>query len=514
MKFSLRSYQQRALDRIRELGRTGKRRVALVSPTASGKTIMAGAIMEGAMRKGSRVLFLAHRKELIDQPSRLLDQMSIDHGVIKANHWRRRPDAPVQVASMQTLLRRELPPADLVVIDEAHRVAGAGYTQILQQYPKAFVLLLTATPWRLDGRGLADYADEIVEVAQVQELIDEGYLCPLRIYAPDQPDLSGIKSRCGDYDQRALGQKMQETQLVGRIVDEWKRLGEGRRTLLFASSIEHSLDVVQRFKDAGISADHLDGTMDDSRREHVLARLDRGETTVLSNVDCVVEGFDLPSIGCVVGARPSKSLTRVLQAIGRCMRIEEGKPYAIVLDHAGWIREHGLPTQHREWTLEGRKKGEKRAEAIVPLVTCETCGTIRPHTQPFCATCRGVQTCVFKGIPIEVDGKLVEVTSIYRCGKCESDNVKLESRELQVIVDCRDCKHRSYEPDKIAAKQASEARRRAEYDRLEAVRTRKGFKEGWTSIQYRNLFGTWPPKAWRPQHQPTTNNDDEEIPWT
>ena len=524
MRFPPRPYQTHAIEEIRAAWRAGKRKIVLVAPTGSGKTVVAAEIIEGATGKGNRIVFLAHRKELIDQCSKTLDEIGVDHGVIKSGHWRHRPDLPVQVASVQTLvskrkckacketpddpcsvcddkrwIRRPMPDAQIVVVDETHRCLAPSYQEILDEYQEALVLGLTATPWRLDGRGLGVLYQTLVATVQVAELVDQGYLLPIRAYAPDLPDLSDVKTRRGDYDSDSVSRIMGSDKLVGNIVDHWHRLGEGMRTVIFAASVENSQSLTQRFVDAGVAAEHLDGTTKDPERDAILARLASGETTIVCNVDVLVEGYDLPSLGCIVLARPTLSLTRYLQQVGRGMRPHEDQGYMVLIDHAGCVHEHGLPTDPRRWSLEDRrkKKGDSTEIDGSPCVACEACGALRPLGVELCPSCAGVQVAVFRGLVIETDGELVEVRSTYQCKSCESTNVRLEPwGDLEVKIRCRDCHETTYDVDRQAAKQASDDRRRQEYERLRGVQRAKGMKSGWVGHRYKELFGTWPPRAW------------------
>lgn len=506
----------------------GDRRFLLGDFTVTHNTAMASTIIDGAVKKGNKVLFLAHRKELIEQCSQTLDEMGVDHGVIKASHWRRRLGCPVQVASVQTLVskrrcvacketpdaecttckgerwvRSPLPEAQIVIIDEAHRCLARTYREILTEYPNALRLGLTATPWRLDRKGLHRLYEDMVETIQVQQLVEEGYLLPVRAYAPDLPDLSDVKTKAGDYDASELSAIMGADKLVGNIVEHWKKLGENRRTVVFAASVENSLHLVDRFKEAGVVAEHLDGSTPELQRDAILGRLASGETRVCCNVDVLVEGYDLPSLGCVVLARPTKSLTRFLQQVGRGMRPYEDQQYMILIDHAGCVHEHGLPTEPRRWTLDDRPKKKKRGDGFIPeggpCVQCESCGALRPANTAACPACAGVQTVMFRGILHEREEDLVELAaSRYPCDHCDSHNVRLSPwNDLELRVDCRDCGKKSFAVDKIAAKQASTDRRRVEFDRLRKIQQARDYKPGWVSHQYRHLFGSWPPPEWR-----------------
>ncbi len=254
---------------------------------------------------------------------------------------------------------------DGVIVHNCHHVTkNSGYDVILQQYPKAKVLGVTATPCRLDGKGL-DYAFEhLVLGPTVQSLIDQGHLSPFRAFKGMCPDLSDQKVRHGDYQVHELADTMSDTLLLGDLVRAYKELADGLQTIVFAVNIEHSMSIVRRYRESGIEAEHIDGSTPDLQRAAILRRFKDGQTKVLSNVGIVTEGFDVPACSCVQLARPTKSLSLYLQMVGRALRPHPGKT-AIILDHGSNIEEHGLPTDGHEWTLQSVKK-RKRAIEIDP----------------------------------------------------------------------------------------------------------------------------------------------------
>lgn len=366
-----RSYQINAVNAAAEMMRIGKRRVLLVSPTGSGKTPTAVFIIMRALAKNKTILFLAHRRELIEQCCDKLTASGIhDYGVIMAGSKQVRPGAPVQVASIQTLARRELPPADLIFIDEAHRAQSASYITILSQYPRAVVIGLTATPERLDGKGLDDIFDDMIVVETVPNLIDQGYLVRPDCYVGPSADLAGVKTRRGDYDETQLAAACDQPKLVGDIVANWHRLAKGRPTAVFAASIEHAHHLAAEFHQSGVAVSVVSGKTHVAEREAIISDWRARRITVCVNVYVFVEGFDFPELEVCVLARPTQSVSLYLQAVGRVMRPASGKIGAMILDHANCIRLHGAPHIHREWTLEGLTK--KRAAD--PLHVCDDCG--------------------------------------------------------------------------------------------------------------------------------------------
>jgi superfamily II DNA or RNA helicase len=385
----LRPYQQRGIEQLRQVIGTlapDRRKVILVSPTASGKTVIASHIIKSAVDKGKFVLCLAHRRELIQQFSNKLNDYGVRHGVILAGE-RNRADvlAPVQVASKDTLysrsIRKEvmsLPAADLVVCDEAHRsTGGKTWLSIIKQYPQAVLLGLTATPSRANGKQLGDIWNALVEVASYKELIELGALVKTRVFAPSRPDLKGVKTVGDDYDRKELARRMDKTRLVGDIFRTWEECASERPTVIFASGVLHSRHLQERFQAKGVETEHLDGKTDPWLRDEILYRLGNGEVRVVSNVGVLTEGWDCPPVSCAVLARPTKSLTLYRQMAGRIQRPAPGKDDALIIDHSGAIYQHGFPDDDIPWHLDKSTKPEqeqRRKEREHKLVVCPDCG--------------------------------------------------------------------------------------------------------------------------------------------
>ncbi|MEK9724345.1 MAG: DEAD/DEAH box helicase [Rhodospirillaceae bacterium] len=373
----LRDYQETALRELRLSIAAGRRRTLLVAPTGSGKTTIAAAMIQAAVRRDLGVLFLAHRKELIEQASARLDTFGVDHGIIKAGTSRVKPWELVQVASVQTLMNRKLPPAHLVIVDEAHRTLSATYRRILDTYMAAdawAVVGLTATPCRTDGRGLGDFYDDLVEAAKVEDLVAAGVLVEPVVYVPPpdrRPDLSGVEvSRFGDYNEAQLAAAMNKRELVGDIVAHWQRHAAGRLTVVFAASVEHSLAIRDQFREAGVVCEHIDGTTHELERARILADLRAGRVRVVTNCQVLTEGWDLPDCAVAVLARPTKSRGLYLQMVGRVLRSAPGKADAVILDHGGCAWQHGRPDEPQAWTLDTTRKREATAP---PVKTCPEC---------------------------------------------------------------------------------------------------------------------------------------------
>lgn len=363
---SLRDYQAAAINKSRSLLKT-KQRLIISAPTGAGKTIIGAGIIQLALAKNKKILFIAHRHELLSQCADKLQQYGInDIAFIIAG--KPAGEAPVQIASIQTLIRRELPPSDLIIIDEAHHAVSPTYKTIIAQYPSAKVIGLTATPERLDGKGLDELFEEIVEVTNIPQLIAQGFLIDPSCYIGLSPDLDKLKTCNGDYSEVALQRRANKKYLIGDIVKTWTERARNHKTIVFATGVEHSQNIVQQFKNAGISAAHLDGDTPLALRNKILSDWRSGVYQIVSNCMILTEGFDFPELSCCVLARPTKSLTLYLQMVGRIMRTISNKNSAIVLDHANCIKEHGLPNIAREWMLCGMR--EHREPNIY---TCDKC---------------------------------------------------------------------------------------------------------------------------------------------
>ena len=341
------------------------RSVCMQLTTGGGKTVIFTEVIkqwlsDNPLGEGmtEKVLVLVHRQELLYQAAKTITAaIGIEPGIIKSGV--KTTDSPIQIASIQTLVNRELPLASLVVIDEAHHATSNSYRRVINGLPDAHVLGVTATPTRLDGSGLDDIFTELLCGPSAQSLINSGYLVAADYCTPDVLMSTDVGSVAGEFNQGQLAKSNNVVQLSGNVVESYKRFAPGKKAIAFALNIEHSKSIAERFSSQGIAAAHLDGDSSDKERMCQIERFRTGELSVLSNVGLFTEGFDLPSVEAVIMARPTQSLTLYLQMLGRSLRPSAGKDKATIIDHAGNVTRHGFVTQNRMWSLKGGVESER-----------------------------------------------------------------------------------------------------------------------------------------------------------
>ena len=462
---TLRPYQDAALQKARIVLARGVKRLMLYSPTGSGKTEIGFAMIQGALAKGKRVAFIANRKELVHQASRRLTAAGIAHGILQADNTRNL-DAKVLVCSIDTVNMRGLPhDVGLIIIDEAHAVAGSKkYRELLFKRNLVPVVGLSATPFspglgKIHDELRGPLFEELVEAVTIRELIDLGFLVDVDCYAPADPDLTGVKTQKGmggevDYNESQLAEAMNKPALTGDVVTHWKRYAAGKQTVVFAVTIAHSMALVAAFLAAGITAEHIDYHADDEERAAILGRFSRGETMVLSNSALLAEGWDCPQVECMILARPTKSLIRYIQMVGRVLRPAPGKERALLLDHSGTVLRLGFATDDLPLELDdgtANKAGNQKPKKPSEPKPCGNCHFVKPagvHACPACGFAPTRQSDV---------------------GTADGVLVKLDRK-----------------------KPATPDRKQHVYSQLLQVCRTKGYRAGWAANKYRDMFGVWP----------------------
>ena len=458
----LRDYQQRIIDKTIQVVRSGKRKPVIVAGTGSGKTHIATDLVLRAIAKGSKVLFLAPRRELIYQTLEKFVSHGIDAGMIMAGEM---PNimARVQVASFDTLharaMRRdkmEMPDADVLIVDEAHLSMSKSKLAIMNHYKDAVVIGLTATPARSDGTGLGEFYDAMVNEVSVKELIEQGHLCPARYFAPTVFDLEGVKSTKSDYVIDSLEKAIDKPELIGDIVDNWQLIAPTRQTIVFCVTRNHARHVCNEFIERGIVAEYVDGETDNGDRMDILHRFKENEIQVIVNVFVYTYGLDAPCASCIVIARPTKNIATYIQCAGRGLRTYEGKDDCIIIDHSGVVELHGFVDDPIPWSLDGtdvreNKKKQDEEQKKPKEMKCKQCKTVYSGQ-------RACPMCGFESIPRG------EPLPVYEAELKEVKKTAEMTNEQKALF----------------------------YGMLKQYGREHGFAPGWASNKYRNKVGVWP----------------------
>lgn len=366
---------------------------------------------KAALQKGNRVLVMVHKRELLDQASRSLHALGVDHGLIAPNHHGE--SSPIAVASVQTLDRRlkELPlHFDFIIIDEAHHAEASIWKRCLAEFPRAKLLGVTATPVRLDGKGLSSTFDDMIIGPSIRELIADGYLVQPEVFAPPvQLELDGIRMRASDYDPKELASRIDKPSLTGKAVEHYRKHCPNEPAIAFCASISHAISVRDSFREAGFKAEAISGDLPDHERRAMIDDLGSRRIDVLTSVDIVSEGTDIPIVTAAILLRPTKSLGLFMQQVGRVLRPAPNKRQAIILDHAGNSLHHGLPDDDREWSLDGVKVKRSKERDVTPIKQCQSCFAVfmKATSCPHCGHANVKETR-----PIaELEGELALITA-------------------------------------------------------------------------------------------------------
>lgn len=385
-----RSYQSNAIANARESVKAGRRRVLLVSPTGSGKSTIGALIARGALAKGQRVAWFAHRSELRDQARETMERCEIDAGYSGQG-----ASKPCQIVSLQGALRKgEVPEADVVILDEAHHMGADDWGRLPGAYPNAVIVGLSATPERGDGRGLGHIFNDLHVVAQPRELVDlwktdhsQG-LTPCEVVCPGRVQSAGYLSQSP--------------------VDAYVQLARGTRNVVFAPDVKSACDFAAQFKAAGISAHIVHGALSAEVRRKNLEDFAAGRVLVLVNVFVLTEGWDCPSVSTVTIARKMGSTSMYLQGTGRGLRPSPGKQSCLVIDLAGISHLHGHPLEDRKYLLTGigiRLVAENGRPKF-----CRACGSVLEEAGP----CPNCLKPVAPGTPMRFSGDPLAKFAAYR----------------------------------------------------------------------------------------------------
>jgi len=382
----LRPYQLQAIDLLRASIQRHKRSILCV-PTGGGKTTIVASMIQSAMGRGKSILFLAHRKELLTQAIERLESFGLAPGLIQGSNTK--PNLNLNVASVQTLRNRLhiICPPDIIFIDECHLAMANSYRIILDNYPNAFVVGMTATPSRLDGKPLGDIFKDIVNPISISHLTSLNFLCTVRKFASKEHiDLSDVGSVGGDFNSAQLYSKFNKSTLYAGVVDNYLKFAKDRPFIVFCVNVEHSKNTAQAFQNANIACEHLDGETPQHLRDITIAKLKSGVIQGVSNVGLFTEGFDMPHISCVILNRATQSLALYLQMIGRGLRPAPNKKDLVVIDHGDNVMRHSWYDIEREWSLTKKKKKTDKQNAF-PVRLCESCEAMMPVSTSICPEC-------------------------------------------------------------------------------------------------------------------------------
>lgn len=458
----LRPYQIEAIDRLRASLASGKKRPVLQLPTGGGKTVVAGEIIRLAREKGRRVAFCVPALSLIDQTfENFWDHGIRDIGVMQAQHPETDPMRTVQICSVQTLAKRELPKADLVIVDECHR-----HSEVIEKWMtgddwKSVPFIgLSATPW---AKGMGKLYDDLIVSATTDEMIQLGYLAPFRVFAPGHPDLKGVRVTAGEYQIDDLSDAMSKKELVADIVETWQKRGEDRPTLCFCVDRAHAKHVQEQFDAASIPCGYIDAFTDRGERSMIRDKFKGRSFKVVCNVGVLTTGIDWPEISCIIFARPTRSEMLFVQIAGRGLRTDEGKTDCLFLDHSDNHTRLGFVTDIIHEELDDGKQADKAEKRKAPLPKeCPKCSYLRPPRVSTCPNC-GFKPQAISHVQHEA-GELKELTT----------SAEKRNKQKKITLHGVDIPQAEF------------------FAQLKGHCAAKGWKPGWASNKYREVFGVWP----------------------
>lgn len=359
----LRPYQNDLVEQVRKAWRDGFKAPCIVLGCGGGKSCIVAEIARRTTWNGKRVLFLVHRRELVDQIFRTFVKWGVMMDLCK-------------IGMVQTFTRRlnKLQKPALIITDENHHSLAQSYKRIYEHFSDVPRVGVTATPVRLNGDGLGDVNDKLIIGVSTKWLIENKHLAPYDYYAPDIADLTGLHTKMGEYVTSDIEKAMIKKAVFGDVIRYYKQLADGKKAICYCSSIKHSEKTAEAFNAAGIPARHIDGGTPKAERDKIISDFRQGKITILCNVDLISEGFDVPDCECSILLRPTHSLTLYIQQSMRCMRYKPNKR-AVIIDHVGNYARHGMPDDDRQWTLEKKKhnKVQQEKEQSTKVLQCPEC---------------------------------------------------------------------------------------------------------------------------------------------
>lgn len=450
-----RSWQARCVPLIRQAIMEGHKRIVVQAPTGAGKTGLAAMLFEGSINKGKRPMMVVPDLSLIEQSIRSFNRVGIhDIGVIQGRHERTDYTAQVQIASLQTLIRREIPEVHLLVVDEVH-VQWAGLYKLLDspEWANKIVIGLSATPW---ARGMGLHWTKLIIGATIGELIQEGILCDFQGYGPaEDVDLSKARVKAGEYVEADTSRIMSDTKIVADVVEMWHKYGCEDRAFMFCVDRAHAKAQADKFREAGIPFGYIDGTMSIEEREPVFGAFRDRSIKGIASVGCLSRGVD-EDVRVIIDCKPTKSEMDYVQRIGRGLRIAPGKDKLLILSHAGNER-MGLVTDIHHDTLDMHKPGDKepsfQQDKKKEAHKCGKCHAIVPFGRSVCLVCGFVAKT-----PSKIDHAQGELVAF------GSKSKPKPSRE----------------------------ERQQFYSEMLGLAEERGKSRGWAAFRHKQKYGDWP----------------------
>lgn len=419
MPFELYDYQTELVTKARKSLATGNKGVLIQSPPGSGKSVVIAEIARLTTDKGNRVMFLVHRKELVEQITETFKANEVDLDLCTIM-------TVTKVANRLELL----PKPNLIITDETHHSRAKTYRNIYDYYSDVPRLGFTATPWRMNGKGFEDIYSEMVEGKSVKWLIENNRLAPYEYYSIPEADIGKLqKSSTGDYTNKSIEKALKST-IFGDVVENYVKVASGQKTILYAHSIEYSQKFADEFKGAGIKAVHVDSKTPSAERDEIMNDFRSGKIKVLCNVDLISEGFDVPDCTCVIMARPTDSLVLYLQQSMRCMRYQPNKT-ATIIDHVANYTRHFLPDTDRTWNLKGfekKRKKQQRNENEIVIKECPNCFGVM-ESKSLIENDFHCPYCNFKIEVIKADKEVIDAT----LSKLDSDSLTVSYEKINII---------------------------------------------------------------------------------
>lgn len=464
MTFKLRPYQSETIAKILDSMRQGNKCIIVQQPPRTGKTVIMADIARRTTDKGNRVMFLIHRKEVLDQAIATFKANGVDMSL-------------ATMGMVQTLTRRvkKLAEPQLIFIDEAHHAIAKSYQRILKAFPNAYVLLFTATPVRTGHDQLDKITDAIIPGKSIKWLTEQGYLAPFKYFSMPNIDTAKLKkSSTGDYTNESMDEAIDKA-VYGDVIEQYNEHAKGMQAVCYSYSVASAKMLADRFNTAGISAVEVDGETPEERRDELVQQFRDQKIKVLVNVNLFTEGVDLPNVDCVIMVRPTQSLALYLQFAMRCLNPRPGK-MAVIIDHVENWKRFGTPSADRNWEQAiVTSKKRKKADPMPPTVQCNQCMMVWELKDLINGCC---SECGFK---ITKDRKPVEVvkTDLVEIDQ-ETENARYEA-DHRVAMAKQIIGNRLMQAvaDKTVGQLSS-------IEELKAYGKLHGFKPGWAWYQAKN----------------------------